>query len=280
MARDMLPLVRKALEGRYTVEREIGRGGAARVFHALDPAGTQVAVKVLHPQLAASVTADRFLREIKFVSRVTHPRIARMLDSGEGEWLLWYVMEYIPGPTLRQHLDRVRRASISDTVLIARDMLGALGAAHAEGIVHRDVKPDNIVLSPEGATLVDFGIAKAVAAAGSDRLTRSGFAVGTSAYMSPEQIAGIDEIDSRSDLYSLACVLFQSLAGRPPYDDAFEDRILTKHQSAAIPDLQQLRPDVPPALVAVLTRALAKAPEDRWATAELMAAALPALAPA
>ena len=280
MARDMLPLVRKALEGRYTVEREIGRGGAARVFHALDPAGTQVAVKVLHPQLAASVTADRFLREIKFVSRVTHPRIARMLDSGEGEWLLWYVMEYIPGPTLRQHLDRVRRASISDTVLIARDMLGALGAAHAEGIVHRDVKPDNIVLSPEGATLVDFGIAKAVAAAGSDRLTRSGFAVGTSAYMSPEQIAGIDEIDSRSDLYSLACVLFQSLAGRPPYDDAFEDRILTKHQSAAIPDLQQLRPDVPPALVAVLTRALAKAPVDRWATAELMAAALPALAPA
>ena len=280
MARDMLPLVRKALEGRYTVEREIGRGAAARVFQAVDPAGTQVAVKVLHPQLAASVTADRFLREINFVARVTHPRIARMLDSGEGEWLLWYVMEYIPGPTLRQHLDRVRRASISDTVLIARDMLGALGAAHARGIVHRDVKPDNIVLSPEGATLVDFGIAKAVAEAGSDRLTRSGFAVGTSAYMSPEQIAGIDEIDSRSDLYSLACVLFQCLAGRPPYDDAFEDRVLTKHQSAAIPDLQQLRLDAPPALVAAITRALAKGPEERWATAELMAASIPALAPA
>jgi eukaryotic-like serine/threonine-protein kinase len=280
MARDMLPLVRKALEGRYTIEREIGRGGAARVFHALDPAGTPVAVKVLHPQLAASVTADRFLREIKFVSRVTHPRIARMLDSGEGEWLLWYVMEYIPGPTLRQHLDRVRRASISDTILVARDMLGALGAAHAEGIVHRDVKPDNIVLSPEGAALVDFGIAKAVAAAGSDRLTRSGFAVGTSSYMSPEQVAGLDEIDSRSDLYSLACVLFECLAGRPPYDDPFEDRILTKHQTAAIPDLQQLRTEAPPALVAVITRALAKAPEHRWPTAQQMAAALPSLAPA
>jgi serine/threonine protein kinase len=233
-------------------------------------------VKVLHPQLAASVTADRFLREIQFVSRVTHPRIARMLDSGEGEWLLWYVMEYIPGPTLRQHLDRVRRASISDTVVIARDMLGALGAAHAEGIVHRDVKPDNIVLSPEGAMLVDFGIAKAVAAARSERLTRTGFAVGTSAYMSPEQIAGIDEIDSRSDLYSLGCVLFQCLAGRPPYDDALEDRVLTKHQSAAVPELQHFRPDAPAALVAAVTRALAKAPEDRWATAELMAAALPA----
>jgi serine/threonine-protein kinase len=280
MARDLLPLVRKALQGRYTVEREIGRGGAARVFEGYDQSGTQVAVKVMHPQLAASVTADRFLREIKFVSRVTHPRIARLIDSGEGEWLLWYVMEYVPGPTLRQHLDRVRRASLSDTILIARDMLGALGAAHAAGIVHRDVKPDNIVLSPEGAVLVDFGIAKAVAAAGSDRLTRSGFAVGTSSYMSPEQIGGEDDIDSRSDLYSLACVLFECLAGRPPYDDPLEDRILTKHRSAAIPDLQQLRTDAPPALVAVITRALAKTPVERWGSAEQMVAALPALTPA
>jgi serine/threonine-protein kinase len=280
MARDLLPMVRQALEGRYVVEREVGRGGAARVFQARDPAGTVVAVKVLHPQLAASVTADRFLREIKVVSRVVHPRIARLLDVGEGDWLLWYVMEYVPGPNLRQHLARVRRVSISDTIQIARDLLGALGAAHAEGIVHRDVKPENIVLSPEGAVLVDFGIAKAVAASGSDRLTRSGFAVGTSAYMSPEQISGMDGIDARSDFYSLACVLFECLAGRPPFDDPFEDRVLTKHQSADIPDLQLLRPDAPPALVAVITRALAKAPEDRWATAEQMLAALPALAPA
>jgi serine/threonine-protein kinase len=280
MARDLLPMVRQALEGRYSVEREVGRGGAARVFQAFDPAGTAVAVKVLHPQLAASVSADRFLREIKYVSRVVHPRIARLLDVGEGEWLLWYVMEFIPGPTLRQHMDRVRRVSISDTVQIARDMLGGLAAAHAEGIVHRDVKPDNIVLSPEGAVLVDFGIAKAVAAAGSDRLTRSGFAVGTSAYMSPEQIGGMDDIDSRSDLYSLGCVLFECLAGRPPFDDPFEDRVLTKHQSEAVPDLQALRPDAPPALVAVITRALAKLPEERWASAEQMLAAVPALTPA
>jgi eukaryotic-like serine/threonine-protein kinase len=250
------------------------------VFQAVDATGTAVAVKVLHPQLAASVSAERFLREIKFVSRVIHPRIARLLDFGEGEWLLWYVMEFIPGPTLRQHLDRVRRASVGDTIHIARDMLGGLAAAHVEGIVHRDVKPDNIVLSPEGAVLVDFGIAKAVAAAGSDRLTRSGFAVGTSAYMSPEQISGVDSIDARSDLYSLACVLFECLAGHPPFDDPFEDRVLTKHQSEAIPDLQLLRPDAPAALVAVISRALAKLPEERWASAEHMLAAVPALTPA
>jgi serine/threonine-protein kinase len=280
MTRDLLPMVRKTLAGRYAVEREIGRGGAARVFLAQDSAGAQVAVKVLHPQLAASVTADRFLREIRLVAKVVHPRISRLLDVGEGDWLLWYVMEYIPGPTLRQHLDRVRRASISDTILIARDMLGGLSAAHAQGIVHRDVKPDNIVLSPDGAVLVDFGIAKAVAAAGSDRLTRSGFAVGTSAYMSPEQISGSDNIDARSDLYSLGCVLFECLAGRPPFDDPFEDRVLTKHQTADVPDLLKLRTDTPPALAAVISRALAKAPEDRWANAEEMLAALPALTPA
>ena len=280
MARDLLPMVRQALEGRYSVEREVGRGGAARVFQARDPAGTIVAVKVLHPQLAASVTADRFLREIKVVARVAHPRIARLLDVGEGDWLLWYVMEYVPGPNLRQHLDRVRRASITDTIQIARDLLGALGAAHSQGIVHRDVKPDNIVLSPEGAVLIDFGIAKAVAASGSDRLTRSGFAVGTSAYMSPEQISGVEGIDARSDFYSLACVLFECLAGKPPFDDPFEDRVLTKHQTAEIPDLQRLRPDAPAPLVAVISRALGKTPEARWDTAEQMLAALPTLTPA
>jgi serine/threonine-protein kinase len=280
MARDMLPLVRKALDGRYAVEAEIGRGGAARVFRARDKAGREVAVKVLHPQLAASVTAERFLREIQVIARLRHPRIARLIDTGEGEWLIWYVMDLVPGPTLRQHLDRVRRMSVSDTINIARDLLGALGAAHAEGVVHRDVKPDNIVLSPEGAVLVDFGIAKAIAASGSDRLTRSGFAVGTSSYMSPEQISGIDSIDPRSDLYSLACVLFECLAGRPPYEDPFEDRVLTKHQTAEIPDLRALNPEVPAGLAAVIAKAMAKPPEDRWADAQQMAGALPVLTPA
>jgi serine/threonine-protein kinase len=280
MARDLLPLVRQALKGKYNVEREIGRGGAARVFQAQDSTGQVVALKVLHPQLAASVTADRFLREIQMISRLVHPRIARLMDYGEGEWLLWYVMEYVPGPTLRQHLDRARRVSISDTTRIAHDLLAALGVAHAQKIVHRDVKPDNIVLSPAGAVLVDFGIAKAIAESGSDRLTRSGFAVGTSAYMSPEQVEGSATIDARSDLYSLSCVLYECLAGRPPFDDPFEDMVLTKHRTAPVPDIRVSRSDTPPALAAVITRALEKNPEDRWVTAEAMLAALPSLAPA
>jgi eukaryotic-like serine/threonine-protein kinase len=280
MARDLLPMVRKALEGRYSVEREVGRGGAARVYLAHDSAGTAVALKVLHPQLAASVTADRFLREIRVVSRLIHPRIARLLDFGEGEWLLWYVMDYVPGPSLKQHLERVRRASVADTLRIAHDLLQALKVAHAEGVIHRDVKPDNIILSPDGAVLVDFGIAKAVAESGSDRLTRSGFAVGTSAYMSPEQITGEAEIDARSDLYSLGCVLFECLAGRPPFDDPYEDLVLTKHQTAEVPSLRELRPEAPIALVEVIHRSLAKQPDDRWASAEEMCAALPSLTPA
>lgn len=278
MARDLLPLVRSALEGRYAVERELGRGGAARVFLAHGPGGEPVALKVLHPQLAASVAADRFLREIQFIAKLDHPRVARLLDYGETDWVLWYVMEYVQGPTLRQHLDRVRRCSISDTLHIAHDLLGALRAAHAHDIVHRDVKPDNIVLCPAGATLVDFGIAKAVAEASSDRLTRSGFAVGTSAYMSPEQIGGMETIDPRSDLYSLACVLHECLAGRPPYDDPFEDLILTKHQTAPVPDVRDARADTPPALAEAIRRALAKNRDHRWAGAEEMLATLPALA--
>jgi serine/threonine-protein kinase len=280
MARDLLPLVRQALKGKYTVEREIGRGGAARVFQATDLEGSVVALKVLHPQLAASVTADRFLREIQVVSRLVHPRIARLIDYGEGEWLLWYVMEYVPGPTLRQHLDRVRRVSIPDTTRIAHDLLAALHVAHAERVVHRDVKPDNIVLSPAGAVLVDFGIAKAIAESGSDRLTRSGFAVGTSAYMSPEQIEGSADIDARSDLYSLACVLFECLAGSPPFEDPYEDLVLTKHRTAPVPDVRARRPETSAALAGAISRALAKAPEERWATAEAMLAAMPALATA
>jgi len=279
MGRDLLPLIRQALLGKYTVEREIGRGGAARVFLAHGAAGEPLALKVLHPQLAASVTAERFLREIKVISQLEHPRIARLLDWGETNWLLWYIMEYVPGPSLRQHLDRARRVSIADTVHIAHDLLGALEAAHGIRIVHRDVKPDNIVLSPAGAVLLDFGIAKAVSEAGSDRLTRSGFAVGTSAYMSPEQISGTDGIDIRSDLYSVGCVLYECLAGKPPFDDPFEDQVLTKHQTAPIPNVLAARPDTPPGLATAITRALAKTPEDRWPNAEAMRSVLPVLQP-
>ena len=277
MARDLLPLIRQLLGDRYTIEREVGRGGAARVFLAHSAAGDAVALKVLHPQLTASVAAERFLREVQVISRLEHPRIARLLDFGEGDWVIYYVMEFVPGPTLKEHLARVRRASVTDVVHIADDVLSAVAHAHQQGIVHRDVKPENIVLSPSGAVLLDFGIAKAVAASGNDRLTRSGFAVGTSTYMSPEQITGEEDIDHRSDLYSLGCVLFEAVAGRPPFEDPFEEMVLRLHQSAAPPDLHTLRPDAPPALVEVIERALAKQREARWATAEEMRGALPSL---
>ncbi|MEP6571215.1 MAG: serine/threonine-protein kinase [Gemmatimonadota bacterium] len=274
MARDLLPMVRQMLGDRYAVDREIGHGGAARVFGARDTAGRRVALKILHPQLVASVTADRFLREIHLVSRLDHPLIAQLLDYGEEDWLVYCVMQYVEGPTLRQHLTRVTRLSISDTFRTAQDQLDALGYAHGLGIVHRDVKPDNIVLSPGGAVLLDFGIAKAVAESGTDRLTRSGFAVGTSAYMSPEQIAGSDEIDQRSDIYALGCVLFECLAGRPPYEDPFEDLVLRMHQQAEVPDVRSFRKDVPDTLASAISRALAKERTERWASAAEMRSAL------
>jgi eukaryotic-like serine/threonine-protein kinase len=149
--RDLLPLVQEALKDRYTVEREVARGGAGRVFLAIDRTGERVALKVLHPELSVSVTAERFLREIALLGRLDHPLIAKLLDYGERNWLVYYAMSYAEGPTLRAHLDRVRRASIDDVLRIARDLLASLGYAHERGIMHRDVKPDNIILSPEGA---------------------------------------------------------------------------------------------------------------------------------
>jgi serine/threonine-protein kinase len=268
-------MVRQALGDRYNVEHEIGRGGAARVFSARTPDGRHVALKVLHPQLAASVAADRFFREIHLIAPLDHPNIARLIDYGEEDWVLYYVMDFVEGPTLKQHLASVRRAGISDVLRIAYDLLDALAYAHQRAIVHRDVKPENILLSSRGAVLVDFGIARAVSQAGADRLTRSGFAVGTSAYMSPEQIGGSDDIDARSDLYSLGCVLFEALAGRPPYEDPYEEAVLRLHQTASVPNVTSRRADTPPQLAAAIYRAMAKLPDDRWPSAEAMRAALP-----
>src|SRR6185369_4027536 len=163
------------LSDRYKIDREIGRGGAARVFHAVSNEGRPVALKILHPELVVSVTAERFLREIKLLSEMQHPRIARMLDYGEKEYLIYYVMDFVEGPSLRDYLRRERRVSVPDTEHIGRDLLGALAYAHGRGVVHRDVKPENIVLSRQGAILMDFGIARAVATSGNERLTRSGF---------------------------------------------------------------------------------------------------------
>lgn len=274
MPRDMLALVRQAFQGRYEVEREIGKGGNARIYLARHPDGHHVALKILHPELLVSVAADRFLREIRVTSQLNHPNIARLLDSGEREWLVFYVMTYVEGPTLREYLAQNHRLTSSDAIRLAGDLLGALDHAHAHGIIHRDVKPENIVISPDGAVLLDFGIARAVTASGKDRLTRSGIAVGTSTYMSPEQISALQEIDHRSDIYSLGCVLFECLAGQPPFTNRNEALVLQLHLTQPAPDIRTLRPELPEVLSGAISRALAKAPAERWESAAAMRDAL------
>jgi serine/threonine-protein kinase len=266
----MLPLVQRAFEGQYQVVREIGKGGNARIYLARDGDGRQVALKVLHPELLVSVAADRFLREIRLCSQLQHPHIAHLLDSGERDWIVYYVMTYVEGPTLREQLGRVTRLSLGETVRLADNLLDALDHAHGRGIVHRDVKPENVVLAAEGAVLLDFGIARAVAASGNDRLTRSGIAVGTSTYMSPEQITALKEIDRRSDVYSLGCVLFECLAGQPPFIHRNEAVVLQLHLTQTAPDLRTLRPETPKELAEGIARALEKAPDARWQTAAAM----------
>jgi serine/threonine protein kinase len=273
----MLALLRPAFQGLYEFEREIGKGGNARIYLARNPQGHPDALKILHPELLVSVAADRFLREIKLASQLDHPHIAKLLDSGERDWIVYYVMTYVEGATLREVMNQGRRMSIPDTLRLAGDLLDALDHAHARGIIHRDVKPENVVMSPEGAVLLDFGIARAVWASGSDRLTRSGIAVGTSTYMSPEQITALQELDRRSDLYSLACVLFECLAGQPPFTHRNEAMVLQLHLTQPAPDVRTLRPEVPAELASGITRALAKTPEERWQSAAAMRDALTAV---
>ena len=212
---------------------------------------------MLHPELLVSVAADRFLREIKLATQLDHPHIARLLDSGEQDWMVYYVMTYAEGPTLREQLDAAPQMRIAETVRLADDLLDALDHAHGQGIIHRDVKPDNVVLSGEGAVLLDFGIARAVAASGSDQLTRSGIAVGTSTYMSPEQITALTDIDHRSDIYSLGCVLFECLAGQPPFNHRNEAVVLQLHLTQPAPDVRTPAEPIP-------RRSSAAGSQRRW----------------
>src|SRR5437016_9464601 len=274
--RDLIERVRKALRDRYSVIAAVGRGGNACIFAGRDTSGAEVAIKVLHPELAVSVAADRFLREIRFASQLNHPHIARMIDSGEADYLLWYVMPYLPGDTLRQTLRRETRLPIPRVVGMAVDVLDALEHAHAHGIAHRDIKPDNILLvpPPQGAVLVDLGIARAIASSGDDRVTRSGFVVGTEEYMSPEQAQGAPDVDGRTDLYSLGVVLFECLTGRPPFSSVSAAAVLDMHQHQPAPDVRSVRRDVPKPLAAVLARALVKPRDGRWQRARDMRDAL------
>ncbi len=261
---DALERLSIALAGRYRIEREIGRGGMATVYLAEDlKHHRHVALKVLAADFAAELGSERFLREIDIASQLDHPHILPLYDSGEAAGCLFYVMPYVEGGTLRDRLRKERQLPVEDALKIAREVADALSYAHAHGVVHRDVKPENILLAGEHARVMDFGIARAISAAAGDRLTRTGLSLGTAAYMSPEQAAGERELDGRSDLYSLGCVLFEMLAGELPFTGS-ADSIVRQHLTADPPSITARRPAVPPQVAAAIMRSLAKTPADRF----------------
>ncbi len=254
-----------ALSDRYRIERELGAGGMATVYLARDLKHERdVAIKVLTPELAAALGAERFLAEIKTTAGLRHPHILPLYDSGEAAGLLYYVMPLVEGESLRERLDREKQLPLDHALTIAREVADALSYAHGRGVIHRDIKPENILLENGHAVVADFGIAKALDAAGGGSLTQTGASVGTPLYMSPEQAAGEKDLDGRSDLYSLACVLYEMLGGQPPFTGPTVESVVHQHIAVEPPPITNLRPAVPAGLAAVLQRALAKAPADRF----------------
>jgi serine/threonine-protein kinase len=266
--------LRQALAGRYRLDRAIGRGGMATVWLAHDLRHDRpVALKVLHPGLAPTLGLERFQREIRLAARLQHPHILTVLDSGGApDGLLWFTMPYVQGESLRQRMDRERRLPVEDAVAIAREAAEALAFAHGEGVVHRDVKPENILLGAGHALVADFGIALAVR--GGESLTDPGLAVGTPAYMSPEQAAGDRELDSRTDVYALGTVLYEMLAGQLPYPGQATRALVAARRTDELPSLDALRPDVPVAVQRAIEVALAADPDHRFSTADEFARAL------
>lgn len=278
---DTLGRIRSALSDRYEIRHELGRGGTATVYLADDRKhGRKVAIKVLHPDVAASIGPDRFLREIEIAARLHHPHILALFDSGRiaatdtDAELLYYVMPHAEGESLRDRMSREGPLPVAEAVRIACEVADALEYAHERGIIHRDIKPANILLEGGHALVSDFGIARAVTSADTSRLTGAGVAIGTTAYMSPEQAAGDDTIDGRSDTYSLACVLYEMLAGEPPHTGPTTQVVLARKMGQPAPSVRVIRETVSPALDRVLAKALARTPADRFQTAAAFQQAL------
>ncbi len=272
---DPLANLREALVDRYAFERELGRGGMATVYLARDLRHDRpVALKVLHPELAAVVGPERFQREIRLAARLQHPHILTVLDSGESAGRLWFTMPFIEGESLRDRLNRERQLPVEDALRIAREAADALDYAHQHGVIHRDIKPENILLTPRHALVADFGIARALGASGGEKLTETGLTVGTPAYMSPEQASGERELDGRSDIYSLGVVLYEMLAGEPPFSGATIQVMIARRFTERAPSLRAVRETVPEAIEQAVDKALAKAPADRFAATGDFAKAL------
>jgi eukaryotic-like serine/threonine-protein kinase len=266
---ELLEKLKAALSDRYDVERELGQGGMATVFLARDLRHERrVAVKVLHEDLGAAVGAERFRREISIATSLTHPHILTLYDSGEAAGMLYYVMPFIEGESLRHRIDREKQLPIDQALKITGEVASALGYAHRKGIVHRDIKPENILLEDGHAIVADFGIARAVMADGGGALTKTGMSLGTPTYMSPEQAFAEKDIDGRSDMYSLACVLYEMLTGQPPFTGPNAQAIMARHSMSEVPSMQIVRATIPDEVEDVVQKALAKAPADRFATVD------------
>ncbi len=269
---DLQQRLDNGLSGRYTIERELGQGGMALVFLARDLRhDRKVALKVLRPEISVEIGAERFLREIKMAAGLTHPHILPVYDSGEAGGLLFYVMPNMEGRSLRERLDAEKQLPLEEALRIAREVATALDYAHRNRVIHRDIKPENILLHEGNAMVADFGIGKALS--GTASVTRTGLAIGTPAYMSPEQASGEQEIDGRSDVYSLGCVLYEMLTGEAPFTGATAQAIMSKRFLSPVPHVKAVR-DVPEGIDAVVTRALARAQVDRYPTAAQFAEAL------
>ena len=272
-------LLAEALSGRYAIERELARGGMATVYLARDVQREEpVAVKVMHPRLASALGTERFLREIEIAGTMAHPHIVPLYDSGNAGGVLYYIMPYVQGESLHERLEREKRLSLEDALRITHDVAAALGYAHGRGVLHRDVKPENILLAGGHALVADFGLARAIGATGYHRLTQTGIIVGTAYYMSPEQLREDRDLDQRADIYSLGCMLYEMLTGGPPYTGPSLKEVVTRIIRWPVPSVRRLHPAVPPAVDEAISRALAKSAADRFPTMQEFAAALPGAA--
>jgi serine/threonine protein kinase len=262
-----------ALGHEYTIERELPRGGMSRVFLATENAlGRKVVIKVLAPELAATLSAERFKREIMLAARLQHPHIVPLLHTGTAAGSLYYTMPYVEGESLRGRMSRDRRMGIAEVSRILMEVASALGYAHDEGVVHRDMKPENVLFFHGQAVVLDFGIAKALSVSTTDnmaaaRITQSGMSLGTPTYIAPEQAAGDPELDHRADIYALGVVTYEMLCGHPPFSGRTPQAVMSAHQSQKPEPISRRRPEMPSDLAAVVMRCLEKKPADRPASA-------------
>ncbi len=268
-------LLADALRGRYVLKRELGRGSMATVFLARDRRSDEpVAVKVMHPTLSGVLDSQRFAREMGIAASLRHPLIVPLYDSGRAGDVPYYVMPFVEGESLYDRLQRERRLPLEDARRITRDVAAALGYAHGRGVLHRDVKPENILLAGGRALVADFGLARAIGAANYTKLTQTGAIVGTVYYMSPERLREERDLDQRADVYGLGCILFEMLTGAPPYTGRSLTEVVSRILRAPIPSVRQLQPSLPEAVDRAIARAIAKSVAERFGTMEEFADAL------